>query len=110
MANMYNSETSGDFAHSSTSGNGAHSATSGDGANSATSGGWAHSSASGSHSIAAAIGRGSFVKAALGNWIVAAEYDREGPVCVKAALVDGEKIKPGVWYRVKNGEFVEVEE
>ena len=26
------------------------------------------------------------------------------------AVVDGEKIKPGVWYRVKNGEFVEVDE
>lgn len=28
---------------------------------------------------------------------------------VKAAIVDGEKIKAGTWYQLKNGEFVEVE-
>lgn len=26
----------------------------------------------------------------------------------KAAVVDGETIKPGVWYTLKNGEIVEV--
>ena len=28
----------------------------------------------------------------------------------KAAIVDGETIKPGVWYTLRNGEFVEVDE
>ena len=28
----------------------------------------------------------------------------------KAAVVDGEKIKPDTWYTVKNGEFQEAEE
>ena len=31
-------------------------------------------------------------------------------VAVKAAIVDGETIMPGVWYALKNGVFVEVEE
>ena len=29
-------------------------------------------------------------------------------IAVKAAIVDGEKIKAGTWYQLKNGEFVEV--
>lgn len=28
---------------------------------------------------------------------------------IKTAIVDGEKIKPGVYYTLKNGEFVEAE-
>lgn len=29
-------------------------------------------------------------------------------ISAKAEIVDGERIKPGVWYTLKNGEFVEV--
>jgi len=28
----------------------------------------------------------------------------------KAEIVDGEKIKPDTWYKLENGEFVEVKE
>ena len=28
-------------------------------------------------------------------------------VAVKAAIVDGENVKPGVWYTLKDGELVE---
>ena len=41
------------------------------------------------------------------------EYDDDGnyiPVCVKAKIVDGKKIKADTWYTVKNGKFVEVKE
>ncbi len=31
-------------------------------------------------------------------------------IAVKAAIVDGETIMPGVWYTLKNGEFTEVTE
>ena len=31
------------------------------------------------------------------------------PVCVKAEIVDGERIKADTWYTLKNGEFTEVE-
>ena len=29
------------------------------------------------------------------------------PICVKAAQIDGEKLKPNVFYKLKGGEFVE---
>jgi hypothetical protein len=32
------------------------------------------------------------------------------PICVKAEIVDGERIKADTWYTLKNGEFAEVEE
>ena len=31
-------------------------------------------------------------------------------VAVKAAIVDGENVKPGVWYTLRDGELVEAEE
>ena len=66
--------------------------------------------ASGADSIAAAIGQNSVASASLGSWIVLAEYEDSKPICVKAAQIDGEKLKPNVFYRLKSGEFVEVEE
>ena len=40
------------------------------------------------------------------GWNESGEYV---PVQVKAAIVDGETIKPDTWYTLKDGEFVEVE-
>ena len=40
------------------------------------------------------------------------EYDAEGnyvPVTVKAEIVDGVRIKADMWYKLANGEFVEVD-
>ena len=71
--------------------------------------------ASGKHSVVAGIGIENIAKAALGNWIVLAEwkYDKNIskwiPKCVKSAQVDGEHIKTDTWYCLKNGEFTEVE-
>lgn len=65
--------------------------------------------ASGANSVAAAIGENSMVSASLGSWIVLAEYDEYlKPLCVRAAQIDGKKLKPNVFYTLKNGEFVEV--
>ena len=39
-------------------------------------------------------------------------YDTNGnyvPIAVKAAIVDGVRIKADTWYRIENGEFVEVD-
>ena len=36
-------------------------------------------------------------------------YDKYIPTCVKAEVVDGERIKADTWYTLKNGEFVEAE-
>lgn len=46
--------------------------------------------------------------------IVLTEWKCQGnrlvPVCVKAEIVDGKRIKADTWYRLENGELVEIEE
>lgn len=63
-------------------------------------------------SCAIALGRQSIVKGGLGSWIVCAEWKSHNDVMyianLKAAFVDGEKIKPDTYYRLKNGKFIEV--
>ena len=61
------------------------------------------------------IGRnGCNVKGGLHSVIVLTEwkYDDNGnyvPIAVKSEIVDGVRIKAGTWYKLKNGEFVEVD-
>ena len=71
--------------------------------------------ASGKDSVAAVFGYESRARGALGCAIVVAERgDWNGEtyplIGIKAAIVDGETIKPDVWYTLKDGEFVEVKE
>ena len=63
-------------------------------------------------SVAIVTGCNSKAKAGLGSAIVVAERgDWNGKTYpllnIKAAIVDGEKIKADTWYTLKNGEFVE---
>ena len=80
----------------------------------AASGDSAQLAASGDDSIAAGIGIENVAKAAIGCWIVLAEWAyseskrRYVPACVKAAKIDGETLKADTWYKLENGEFVEV--
>lgn len=64
--------------------------------------------------IAMALGRKSVAKGALGSWIVCAEWKLRDETYyitnLKAAFVDGEKIKADTCYRLKNGKFIEVED
>ena len=93
------------------SGYGSQLAASGNGSRIAASGNGSRIAASGAHSIAAAIGRNSAASASLGSWIVLAEFNSDGkPICVKAAQIDGEKLKPNVFYKLNGGEFVEASE
>ena len=61
----------------------------------------------------AGIGIDNIAKAALGNWIVLAEWvwdekkERYIPACVKSAQIDGETLKPDVFYKLEGGAFVE---
>lgn len=70
----------------------------------------------GENSVIMCAGLGSVVKAKIGSWITLAEWDRDDrkgylvPVCVKTERVDGIKIKPDTWYKLQDGEFVEVTE
>ena len=92
-------------------GDGARIASSGDWAQIASSGDWAQIEMTGERSVAACVGNNGKIKAPMGCWIVLSEWkDVDGkwtPVCVRAAQVDGESIKPDTWYKLRNGEFVE---
>ena len=106
-----NNETaaSGDRSKLAASGVGSQLAASGDRSQLAALGYGSKLAASGAYSIAAAIGKNSVASAALGSWIVLAEYDKQNnPLCVRAAQIDGEKLKPNVFYMLVDGEFVEV--
>ena len=101
-------------AASATGGYGAASATGGRGAASAT-GDYGAASATGKSSIAVASGIEGRAMGALDCAICLVErgeWDGETYpiISVKAAIVDGEKIKPGVWYTLKGGEFIECED
>ncbi len=107
--------SSGDYAQIGSSGNYAQIGSSGDYAKIGSSGDYAKINCTGSDSVICCSGYVSVVKAQIGCWITLAEweYDRAKgryvPVCVKTEYVDGEKIKADTPYRLKNGEFVEVE-
>ena len=68
---------------------------------------------SGRNAVIMCAGIGSCVKAKKGSWITLAEWemvdDGWTPVCVKTMQVDGDLIKEDTFYRLKEGEFVEVE-
>lgn len=60
------------------------------------------------------IGRnGCNVKGGLHSVVVLTEWEYDDndnyvPIAVKAAIVDGVRIKADTWYRLENGEFVEI--
>ena len=100
-------------AASATGDQGAASATGDQGAASAT-GYHGAASATGKYSIAVASGIECKAMGALGCAICLVERGEwNGETCpivsVKAAIVDGETIKPNVYYTLKNGEIVEAE-
>jgi hypothetical protein len=118
-------ESDEDYGASSATGNcGASSATGNCGASSAT-GYKGASSANDSESVAVAWGYKGKAMGVIGSHIVLAEwkyigskeddrYDRAEQeawefVGAKMFRVDGEKVKPDTWYRLENGELVEVE-
>ena len=75
-------------------------------------GNWSAAEVANGGSVAIVTGCNSKAKAGLGSAIVVAERgDWNGQTYpllnIKAAIVDGEKIKADTWYTLKNGEFVE---
>ena len=78
-----------------------------------------HITSSGERSSVIAIGPDSIAKAKIGSSITLAELEEEESAdsdgdtiwnikCVKTEYVDGEHIKENVFYKLENGEFVEV--
>ena len=95
-------------AASATGERGAASATGERGAASAT-GERGAASATGNGCVAMATGLYGRVMGEVGNAVVCVERKTNGDIAaILSAVVDGETLKPGVWYTVKNGEWVEV--
>ena len=117
--NMGAASATGESGAASATGNrGAASATVESGAASAT--GWrGAASATGERGAASATGKGCVAMATglygrvmgeIGNAVVCVERKTNGEIAaILSAIVDGETLKPGVWYTVKNGEWVEVQ-
>ena len=107
--------SSGDSAKIGSSGNCAQIGSSGYCAQIGSSGDSAQINSTGVDSVICCAGHGCTVKAKIGSWITLAEWEyseekgRSVPRCVKTEYVDGEKIKADTRYRLKNGEFVEVD-
>ena len=116
--------SSGDYAQIGSSGDGAQIGSSGDyarigssgyGAQIGSSGNGARIKSEGEDSVVCCAGHGCIVSAKKGSWITLAEWnyscekDRYVPTFVKAEYVDGERIKADTFYKLENGEFVEVE-
>lgn len=79
------------------------------GAASAT--GWSGAaSATGKYCVAMTTGFFGRVMGDIGNAIVCVERRDNGEIAaILSGIVDGETLKPGVWYTVKNGQWVEVQ-
>ena len=108
--------SSGNSAKIGSSGDYVQIGSSGNSAKIGSSGNYAKIDSTGEDSVIMCAGRDSVAKAKVGSWITLAEWewdDRKGrlaPVCVKTERVDGIKIKPDTWYKLQDGEFVEVTE
>ena len=106
--------SSGNSAKIGSSGDSAQIGSSGDFAKIGSSGDSAKIDSTGENSVIMCAGRDSVAKAKVGSWITLAEWEWDDekecrvPVCVKTERVDGIKIKPDTWYRLRGGEFVEV--
>nr|DAU81947.1 MAG TPA: hypothetical protein [Caudoviricetes sp.] len=103
----------GDRGHAAAQGDYGHAATQGYGGHAAAQGNMGHAEVGGKDAIAAAFGIEGKARAALGSWIMCAEWvytDAWHIKDVRAAQIDGEKLKPDTWYMLKDGEFVEAEE
>jgi len=67
------------------------------------------------HSVAMVAGHEGRAKGKKGCWFALTEWEKDKdndqwkPKWIKAAQIDGKKIKEDVWYKLENGKFVECE-
>lgn len=107
---------SGDCAQIGSSGYCAQIGSSGYSAQIGSSGNCARIGSSGEDSVICCAGHDCRAKAKKGSWITLSEWrydngkERIVPACVKTEYVDGERIKEDTYYKLENGEFVEMEE
>ena len=108
--------SSGNSARIGSSGNYTRIGSSGYSAQIGSSGNCARIGSSGEDSVICCAGHDCRAKAKKGSWITLSEWrydngkERIVPACVKTEYVDGERIKEDTYYKLENGEFVEMEE
>ena len=106
--------SSGDSAQIGSSGDSAQIGSSGDFAKIGSSGYSAKIVSNGKYAVICCSGNNCIAKGKVGSWITLSEWaysEKESghiPICVKTERINGKKIKADTFYRLKNGEFVEV--
>ena len=106
--------SSGDCAKIGSSGNYTKIGSSGDCAQIGSSGNYTKISSTGKYAVICCTGDNSCAKGKLNSWLTLAEWkysEQENcyiPICVKTEKIDGIKIKEDTFYKLQNGEFVEV--
>ena len=97
--------SSGDYAKIGSAGNSAQIGSAGD---------YAQITSEGKYAVICSAGYESIAKGKIGSWITLSEWKYSEaeqaniPVCVKTEKIDGIKIKADTFYKLENGEFVEV--
>ena len=108
--------SSGYSAQIGSSGDSAKIGSSGDYAQIGSSGGYAQIESTGKYAVICCAGNSSIAKGKIGSWITLSEweYSKEEdayiPICVKTEQVDGKRIKEDTFYKLENGEFIEVKD
>ena len=106
--------SSGDYAKIGSSGYSAQIGSSGDCAQIGSSGDYAKISSTGKYAVICCAGNASCAKGKINSWLTLAEWEYSEqekcyiPICVKTEKIDGIKIKEDTFYKLQNGEFVEV--
>ena len=106
--------SSGDSAQIGSLGNSARIGSSGYSARIGSSGDYAQIASEGKYAVICCAGHGSIAKGKIGSWITLSEWKYSDieqayiPVCVKTEKIDGVRIKANTFYKLVNGEFVEV--
>ena len=75
-------------------------------------GNWSAATVEGKESVAMSVGIEGKAKASIGSWIVLSEWKKDSNydwhrIDTKVFSIDGEKMKPDIFYMLKNGKAVE---
>ena len=81
-----------------------------------SSGSYTQIESTGRYAVICCAGHSSIAKGKVGSWLTLSEWaysEKEKtfiPICVKTEKIDGERIKEDTFYKLENGEFIEVKD
>ena len=113
MDDYLEATNTGGYSLSASTGDGSRATNTGFRSSAINTGDRSYAKVAGDGSVAIVTGSDSRAKAGLGSAIVVVERGEFNGktyplINIKAAIVDGEKIKADTWYTLRNGEFMEV--